>query len=126
MRKEYDFSMARKNPYARKTSSSEISVKVRCLLYFGAWLVALFSLIPSLRAIVFLPFFPYGLCKVFHFKNGDWMVWLIWLLYLIHGIITLSCRGRVLFFILYFMLIVFLVTNVIGCKGILSEMSHIN
>ena len=49
-----------------------------------------------------------------------------WLLYIIHAAFLFFTSRRSLYFVAYAVLIVMLLTNVVGCRKILGELSNIH
>jgi hypothetical protein len=118
----------------KRCKPPEVPLKVRWLLYAGAWGAAFFGFfIPALLErripdrdqifllLIFSPVFPSGLAAWFHHPrplDDLGLMALLWLAYVVHGFFTLRSRTRVRFYSLLLILAIILLLNVVGCHRI--------
>ncbi|MGP1383135.1 MAG: hypothetical protein ACTS2F_06205 [Thainema sp.] len=102
-------------------------VKDRFLAYATAWIIALMITAPF--AVQLFPFFPLGLFLVFSQPTDLPLTGLAvagWFTYAIHAAFLFLTSSRTFYFVAYAVLIVMLLTNVVGCRKLLNELSSIH
>jgi hypothetical protein len=103
--------------------------KTRIRIYLAAWLVALVCTCPVPGALPFIPLFPVGLFFFFTKTGGSndpSLAAFGWLLYAAHALVFFLTSKRTLYFIAFVIFAILLLTNVVGCRNMLSDSSRIH
>ncbi|MDH4241731.1 MAG: hypothetical protein OEW48_19395 [Phycisphaerae bacterium] len=96
----------------------------RVFVYIWFWIIAFFLTGPS--AAYFLPLFPAGLFFALSPNSNENPVNFAvfgWFLYVIHAVFLFTATSKRLYIGLFVILLFMLLTNVVGCRKVLSGLS---
>ncbi|HZR78333.1 MAG TPA: hypothetical protein VFA58_03950 [Chthoniobacterales bacterium] len=104
-------------------NQGRVRLVYKITIYVVAWLLALAATAPGLWPLAWM--FPLGLVAVFDRQlanNGGWGIFIgCYVIYLVHGFLYFRSTTTMRTQILYGVLILFLIANVAGCRGMINS-----
>ena len=102
-------------------NKNSIHLRYTIIAYVAAWIAALLLTAPDYWPLAYM--FPLGLVAIFdlHLANdGGWGVFIgCYVVYVVHGFFYFRSQTTVRTVILYAVLVILLIGNIAGCRGMI-------